>query len=186
MAHGFAESAQLAANLSAAVAKAADAAADALAATLSTSEGGQERPAVQPLDAGRYAQGAHPPPRPVSATPAPQQQRAPPSSRPGSVQLGASEGMGGVAGVGMQLHYAKDGGEARHVVEYLVPGGPAAESGEVEVGDVVLSVGGTAAGPLPSLRNLIAGPPGSSLVLSLGKPGGKQVEVTLTRRAISR
>lgn len=81
-------------------------------------------------------------------------------------------------------------------VQSLIAGGPAATSGEVLEGDVLMSAGGTdtSAIPLPELARLLIGPEGSEVTLHFRRPVAGSVEgavetfapvsATLTRRPV--
>ncbi len=65
-------------------------------------------------------------------------------------------------------------GDPAVVVDDLTPGGPAAECGQIRVGDRLLAVDGRAVAgmALPAIHGLINGPAGRSLRLQMAQPRG--------------
>lgn len=86
----------------------------------------------------------------------------------------------------VQCSYDQTGG--RIYVCEIIPGSPADESREVQVGDILLSVDGQRVQgmQLDSVNRLIAGPVGSSVNVEFQHEDGSTSRTSLTRREVYR
>ena len=82
------------------------------------------------------------------------------------------------------IRYEQTGG--RIYVCEIVPGSPSSESGQVRVGDILLSVDGSRVQgmQLESVNRMISGPVGSSVNLEFQHEDGSTSRLSLSRRSV--
>jgi len=98
-----------------------------------------------------------------------------------------NSGDSGIGGVGMRLAWYEQTGGRIYVCE-IVSASPASESGEVRVGDILLSVDGQRVQgmQLENVNRLISGAVGSTVNLELQHEDGSTSRLSLQRRSVYR
>ena len=91
----------------------------------------------------------------------------------------------GMGGIGARLAWYEQTGGRIYICE-VIPNAPASDSGQVLVGDVLISVDGqrVQGSRLEDVNRLIAGPEGTPVNLELQHEDGNIARVTLLRRPI--